>query len=77
MIFSNDVADETGGGYVKPATTQLELLWDLKKTLGSQLAICLISYSLAPRAQYPVQLQQAIGLLRYLMNDAGKKPENV
>ena len=62
---------------MKPATTQFELLWDLKKTFSPELTICLLSYSLAPEAQYPVQLQQAIGLFKYLLEDKGKKPENV
>ena len=62
---------------MKPATTQLELLWDIKKSLTSHLTICLLSYTLAPEAQYPVQLQQAIDLLRCLVVDGGRKPENV
>lgn len=66
-----------GGGYVKPATSQLELLWDIKETFASQLSICLLSYSLAPQAQYPVQLQQGTSFLNYLVTDEGVDPESV
>ena len=66
-----------GGGYVKPATTQFELLWDLKRTFGSNLTICLLSYALAPEAQYPIQLQQAVGILKYLHNARANRLENV
>jgi len=70
-------AKQIGGGYVKPVTTQLGLLWDIKTSLASKFAICLLSYSLAPEAQFPVQLQQAVHLLRNLVVDKGKTPENV
>ncbi|KAL9014488.1 MAG: hypothetical protein Q9173_000868 [Seirophora scorigena] len=66
-----------GGGYVKPATTQLNLLWSIKQALPPTSAICLLSYSLAPDAHYPVQLHQAVLLLKYLVDDQGKQPENI
>ncbi|KAL8941267.1 MAG: hypothetical protein Q9211_001889 [Gyalolechia sp. 1 TL-2023] len=67
----------TGGGYVKPATTQLNLLWNIKQALPPTSAICLLSYSLAVDGQYPVQLHQAVLLLKYLVLDQGKQPKNI
>ncbi|CAL8580021.1 hypothetical protein XPA_005754 [Xanthoria parietina] len=61
-----------GGGYVKPATTQLDLLWNIKKSMPQTFSICLMSYTLAPSAQYPFQLRQAVLLLKYLIVDQGK-----
>ncbi|KAL8906377.1 MAG: hypothetical protein Q9207_002089 [Kuettlingeria erythrocarpa] len=66
-----------GGGYVKPATTQLDLLWNIQKALPQSSSICLLSYSLAPGAQYPTQLHQAVLLLKYLVLDQGKEPKMI
>ena len=62
---------------MKPATTHFELLWQLHKSFGSNSAACLLSYSLAPHFQYHVQLQQAVALLRYLVTEGKKNPEEV
>ncbi len=63
---------------MKPLTTQLGLLWDIKQSIAPQkLAICVLSYVLAPEAQYPVQLQQAVDLIRHLVIVRGRKPEDV
>lgn len=67
----------TGGGYVKPITTQLNLLWKIKKSLPPTSSICLLSYSLASGSQYPIQLRQAVSILSYLVMDQGKKPGKV
>ena len=40
-------------------------------------AVAFLSYSLAPTAQYPVQLAEAVDLLRYLTYDEGKDPSKV
>ncbi|KAJ3578594.1 hypothetical protein NPX13_g1970 [Xylaria arbuscula] len=67
------------GGYVYPATTQLQWCWDLKErsTLGADFAVAFLAYSLAPAAQYPVQLAEAVDLLRYLTDKEGKNPEKI
>ncbi|KAL8964555.1 MAG: hypothetical protein Q9197_006881, partial [Variospora fuerteventurae] len=66
-----------GGGYVKPATTQLDLLWNLHEALPPSSSICVLSYSLAPGAQYLFQLHQAVLLLKYLVDDQGKEPKKM
>ncbi|KAL9036700.1 MAG: hypothetical protein Q9180_004146 [Flavoplaca navasiana] len=40
-------------------------------------AICILSYSLAVDAQYPLQLHQAVLLLKYLVVDQAKQPKNI
>ncbi|KAI1354787.1 alpha/beta-hydrolase [Xylaria sp. FL0043] len=68
-----------GGGYVYPATTQLQWCWDLKErsALGTDFAVAFLAYSLAPAAQYPVQLSEAVDLLRYLTDKKGKDPSKI
>ncbi|KAI0812923.1 alpha/beta-hydrolase [Xylaria sp. FL0064] len=68
-----------GGGYVYPATTQLQWCWDLKErsNLRTDLAVAFLAYSLAPSAQYPVQLSEAVDLLRYLTGKEGKNPSKI
>ena len=43
---------------------------------GSHITICLVSYSVAPDTQDPVQLQQSVAALRYLLSDVGKGPDD-
>ena len=72
------VDQSEGGGFIKPATSQLGLLWEIKTAFVPYgLAICVLSYNLAPEAQYPVQLEQASDLLRYLLNEKCRKPGDV
>ncbi|KAI0426860.1 alpha/beta-hydrolase [Xylaria sp. FL1042] len=69
-----------GGGYVYPATTQFQWCWDLKERMSAcqiDFAVAFLSYSLAPTAQYPVQLAEAVDLLRYLTHDEGKDPSKI
>ncbi|PVH99806.1 alpha/beta-hydrolase [Periconia macrospinosa] len=66
-----------GGGFVYPATTQFQFLYDVQKETGPETAGIVLSYSLAPGKHYPHQLKQSIALLSYLVNDAGKNPENI
>jgi acetyl esterase/lipase len=49
----------------------------MQKEAGDDTAGIVLSYSLAPGKTYPHQLKQAIALLSHLINDAGKKPENI
>lgn len=67
-----------GGGFVKPATSQLELLWEIHRSFAPYgLSICVLSYSLAPEAQYPIQLEQSLDLVQYLIFSKGRKPSDV
>ncbi|KAF2655212.1 alpha/beta-hydrolase [Lophiostoma macrostomum CBS 122681] len=66
-----------GGGFVYPATTRFEFVYDVQKEAGDDTAGVVLSYSLAPGKQYPHQLKQAIGLMSHLINEMGKKPENI
>ncbi|KAF4629861.1 hypothetical protein G7Y89_g8280 [Cudoniella acicularis] len=64
-----------GGGFVYPAATQFEFLYEIQKN-SDDSAVVFLSYSLAPGQQYPYQLKQVVALLAYLLEEAGKKPEN-
>ena len=44
---------------------------------GSDVAILFLAYTLAPYAHYPRQLIQGVELLRYVLNDLNRKPENI
>lgn len=44
---------------------------------GKDLAVFVVSYTLAPDAHYPVQLRQAVGALRYMLSQARFQPEHV
>lgn len=63
-----------GGGYSLCATSgHMEWLWDLKETLAQQssISIVILSYTLAPEAQYPTQLKQAVQALDFLVKEKG------
>ena len=68
-----------GGGFGLPANRGYfkfftRLLADAEKANKSLSVFCL-SYTLAPHAQYPVQLRQAVECLRHVLQD--HRPENV
>lgn len=60
-----------------PATTQFQFVYDVQKEAGDGTAGIVLSYSLAPGKPYPHQLKQAVVLMSYLINEAGKKPEDI
>jgi len=69
-----------GGGYVLAASTGhvkwvAELQQDLSK--GQDVAVVLLTYTLAPRAQYPTQLRQAAESLKWLIDTEQRKASNV
>ncbi|OCK80495.1 alpha/beta hydrolase fold domain-containing protein [Lepidopterella palustris CBS 459.81] len=70
-----------GGGYVMPATSGLmQYLTDMKDSLvaqGSDTAVVLLAYTLAPEASYPTQLKQGVELLRYLIETENRNPSNI
>ena len=78
MIKTDSLILEVGGGYVLPAAVaHFDIGHELKHYLDSNTAVIVLSYSLAPEFPYPIQLQQATALLRYLIEEVGKRPENV
>jgi acetyl esterase/lipase len=70
-----------GGGYVGYATPgHLKYQFALQKAIrdaGHDLSILSASYTLAPRARYPVQLTQAAEVLRYLIEHDRRDPQTV
>ncbi|KAI5305566.1 orotidine 5'-phosphate decarboxylase [Ascosphaera pollenicola] len=60
-----------GGGYALPATEgyfqfYTKLIEDMRKE-GRSLCVFALTYTLAPDAQYPVQIKQAAACLRYIL----------
>ena len=66
-----------GGGFAYPATTQFQFIYDVQKKAGDGTAGVVLSYSLAPGKAYPHKLKQAVALMSYLINEAGKTPEDI
>lgn len=67
-----------GGGYNLPAFPgHFVFCGDINAATGPNVAILFLGYTLAPHAHYPKQLTQGVELLRYLINDLNRKPENI
>lgn len=67
-----------GGGYCNPADIgHLKFTASIAEKAGAEMAVLLPTYDLAPQAPYPRQLTQAVGVLRYLITELGRKPENI
>lgn len=69
-----------GGGYVLPATPgHWEFLFDLQKWLSKDRSISIVvpAYTLAPEAQYPGQLKEAVESLAYLFEQQHRRPRDV
>ncbi|TVY13587.1 putative alpha/beta hydrolase [Lachnellula arida] len=73
-----------GGGYTQPCTPQHmqyfhRLVTDLNKLSDGtpSISVLLLAYTLAPEAQFPIQLKQAVSMLSYLLNEAGKSPMDI
>ena len=68
-----------GGGYVLPCTAgHFQWLFDLQNDLAKDhsISVVVVSYTLAPGGQYPLQVKQAAEALSHVL-DQGKKPEDV
>ena len=70
-----------GGGYISAATPghlkyQFALQKQLRK-LGHDFSILSLSYTLAPKAVYPTQINQAAAALRYLVFDQKRDPSTI
>ncbi len=67
-----------GGGYNLPASPgHLDFCADINAATGPDVAVLFLGYTLAPHAHYPQQLTQGVELLRHLINDLNRKPENI
>lgn len=70
-----------GGGYVLSCTSgHLHFLTGLKDMLiahGTDVAILLLAYDLAPEHKYPTQLKQAVEVLRHMVETEGRDPSTI
>ncbi|EFY96920.1 lipase/thioesterase [Metarhizium robertsii ARSEF 23] len=70
-----------GGGFCLPANLGyfkfLQSLVASSQRAGQDLAVFVLTYSLAPGAAYPTQLTQAVEALRYILEDTGRTPAQV
>ncbi|KID98695.1 lipase/thioesterase family protein, partial [Metarhizium majus ARSEF 297] len=70
-----------GGGFCLPANLGyfkfLQSLVASSQRAGQDLAVFVLTYSLAPGAAYPTQLTQAVEALRYILDQTGRTPAQV
>ncbi|KAJ5833435.1 hypothetical protein N7474_001746 [Penicillium riverlandense] len=70
-----------GGGYCIPALpnhfSHVEALFADLKDHGKDIGVLFLIYDLAPGAQWPRQLEQAVSLLRYAIETLGKRPSDI
>jgi len=70
-----------GGGFVVPMSPgHIQFLAEIKDELvaqGTDVAVLILAYTTAPEARYPVQLQQAVETLRYLIEQEGRDPSDI
>ncbi|KAJ5658579.1 uncharacterized protein N7484_002228 [Penicillium longicatenatum] len=70
-----------GGGFAMAARPSHFSFWiDLIKILnenGHDIAVFFLRYTLTPHKTYPTQLRQAVGALRYILNETGRSPADV
>ncbi|KAJ5682501.1 hypothetical protein N7462_005666 [Penicillium macrosclerotiorum] len=72
---------KTGGGFAMAAGPSHFDFWlDLLQVVnsnGHDIAVFFPRYTLTPHAVYPIQLQQAVGALRYILTETDRAPANV
>ncbi|EME87799.1 uncharacterized protein MYCFIDRAFT_129523 [Pseudocercospora fijiensis CIRAD86] len=69
-----------GGGYVMSCTPgHITWLYELQQDLSkkSNVAVVLVSYTLAPKGQYPLNVKQAAESLQFLLTKQGKKAGDI
>ncbi|KAI9838375.1 MAG: hypothetical protein M1819_005643 [Sarea resinae] len=71
-----------GGGYNYPATPgHISFIYSLASYAAQEtkhsVSVFMLAYTLAPHAQYPTQLRQAVGMLKYLLEDCERRPEDI
>lgn len=72
---------EKGGGFIAPATPgHMKYQFALQKHLRAQgidISIFSLSYILAPKSIYPVQIQSALSALTHLITTTGRDPSTI
>ena len=77
-ISTHDADVIIGGGYCVPADIgHLKFTASIAEKAGAEMAVLMPTYDLAPQASYPRQLTQGVEILRYLITELGRKPENI
>ncbi|KXT03923.1 hypothetical protein AC578_9250 [Pseudocercospora eumusae] len=69
-----------GGGYVMPCNPgQITWIYELQQHLSktTNVAVVMVSYTLAPRGQYPLNIKQAAESLGFLLTKQGTKASNI
>ncbi|KAF2105073.1 alpha/beta-hydrolase [Rhizodiscina lignyota] len=70
-----------GGGYVAPATpghfAYLSDLTTLLNAAGHDISTCILSYTLAPQAQYPTQLAETSVLINFLLSNESRSANSL
>ncbi|KAF7185054.1 Esterase [Pseudocercospora fuligena] len=69
-----------GGGYVLSCSPgHITWLYELQQDLSKKtnVAVVLVSYTLAPKGQYPLNIKQAAESLQFLLTKQGKKASNI
>ena len=78
-VFANNGI--AGGGYISPATPgHLKYQFALQKYLrkqGIDISFFSLSYILAPKCIYPVQIQSALSALKYLVEKENRDPSTI
>lgn len=72
---------DKGGGYVTPCTPghfqYLKAMKDDRNAQGSDVAVLVLAYDLAPEHPYPTQLRQSIECLRHLVETERRSPADI
>ncbi|KAF3482536.1 alpha/beta hydrolase fold protein [Arthroderma uncinatum] len=70
-----------GGGFALSAYVgHFQFYYDMMTELnaaGKDISIFFISYTLSPEGVYPTQLRQAVGALRYIVEETGRDPQTI
>ncbi|KAG6020684.1 hypothetical protein E4U40_005925 [Claviceps sp. LM458 group G5] len=81
VIHRTDRLLSAGGGFGLPILNgHIKFLMRFIKSRGSRkpsLSVLFLEYTLAPIAQYPTQLIQAVEVLRYLITTTKRSPSNI
>lgn len=81
MLFVLIANLAVGGGFCLPANSGYFRFWDSiikdASAAGKGLAVFAVAYTLAPCAQYPIQLVQSVEALRYILTQHNRTPANV
>ncbi|KAL8826711.1 MAG: hypothetical protein Q9191_003636 [Dirinaria sp. TL-2023a] len=81
FVWLQSTDQQSGGGYSLPAEKgHYRLAYTVvqhARASGKDLGVLFPSYTLAPQAPYPRQLQQGVETLRYTLEQLGHQPSNI